>query len=120
MVSDHGYITVANLEDYCGRDFSGIDAAYDDTLIEGKISLAEELVIEAEGTTYTSSIPAKTTNAVKYVAKELMKQQMIDDNYYEMGATARTIADMQKELAVMFVSEISENDTVQGVFVKKG
>lgn len=120
MASSHGYITVANLEDYCGRDFSAIDPAYDDALIEGRISVAEEMVIEAEGTTHTSSIPAKTSNWTKYVAKELMKQQMIDDNYYQMGMTARTVLDMQKELADMFKSEITESDTTQHVFVQKG
>jgi len=82
MASEYGYITVANLENKSGIDYSVRDAAYTDTIIEMNISTAERFV-----RTQLTDIPATATDgmvaATLLMSERFMHILMVKDGYVE-------------------------------------
>lgn len=122
MASEYGYITVADLESYTSTDYSAIYSLYTDTVIEAKISFAEELVIMAEGTTRTGTIPHKTYIATCYAAGKLMQNQMIDDGYNDKNnpMTPMSVERLILDLGAMFAAQSDLYSDRRSIFIVKG
>ena len=84
MVSEYGYITVAELENYAGLDYStDKSSTYTDAVIEAVISQAERMVNAYTGQSYSGTI----SDAVKYasmdVAFKTMHNRIISDGIFD-------------------------------------
>ena len=77
MASEHGYITVANLEAYHVVTYDAVDALYTDTIVEAKISQAENFI---RGITDVTTVTDGTKALVIEYSKYLMNLQFLEDH----------------------------------------
>ena len=83
MVSTYQYITLANLEDKSGIDYSVVDAtAFTDTKVEAVITIAERMVNAYLG---VSTGQTKTDGVI--TATILISERMMHDNMVALGYT---------------------------------
>jgi len=80
--SDHGLLTVTNLELF----MAGVDLetkyGYTDTIVEAIISTAEDMVIGITGEVWSSTTVTDGVSAVvKLWSKQLLLNQMIEDGH---------------------------------------
>jgi len=85
MVSQYGYITVQDLEDYAIYDYSARDKRYTKIVIEAQISQAERLVNDYKRQSYSGTIPDDVKTATLYISKKLMNNILIEDGYGREG-----------------------------------
>lgn len=78
MASTYGFITVATLEIFAGQDYSAINPKYTDTIIEGQITAAEEVVRSICGNSPTIATDGITA-ATKVMARRLMHNLLVID-----------------------------------------
>ena len=81
MVSVYGYITLANLEDKSGQDYSVVDStAFTDAKVEAVITIAERMVNAYLG---VSTGQTKTDGII--TATVLIAERMMYDNMVALG-----------------------------------
>lgn len=87
MVSTYGYATLANLEKHAVKDYSAIDTALTDAVVEDKITDAEKFINGYVGTTFTGTIPDDIELLTKKIAKIFLDNYMYEEkigNYAAM------------------------------------
>ena len=81
MVSVYGYVSLANLENFTGIDYSAVDAvAYTDARVEANITLAERMV-----NAYLGVSTGQTKSDGIVTATTLISQRILHDNMVELG-----------------------------------
>ncbi len=81
MVSEYGYLTLENLENFTGTDYSAVDAtAYTDARVEANITLAERMV-----NAYLGVSTGQTKSDGIVTATTLISQRILHDNMVELG-----------------------------------
>jgi len=81
MVSEYGYITVTDLENYHGDINYGTQYNFDDTTVDAQISLAERNVNGIKNTSYSGTIPDDVKSATLLMAKRIMSNLILEFGY---------------------------------------
>jgi hypothetical protein len=81
--SAYQYISVADLENYTGHDFSALKNGYSDTVIEAWISLAERMINGLINTSYMGTIPDAIKSATLLLTSRIARNRLMDDGFLE-------------------------------------
>jgi len=107
----YNYITVSDLEDFTGTDYSAVDSDYTDTVIGAKISNAERIVNSICRDDFSGTIPDGVKAATIQIAANLMHNQLVNDGYAENRIKA-----FDKSIeAILEDSKASNNISVDSV-----
>ena len=81
MVSEYGYLTLENLENFTGINYSAINAtAYTDARVEANITVAERMI-----NAYLGVSTGQTKSDGIVTATTLIAQRILHDNMVELG-----------------------------------
>ncbi len=81
MVSEYGYLTLENLENFTGIDYSAVNAtAYTDARVEANITVAERMI-----NAYLGVSTGQTKSDGIVTATTLIAQRILHDNMVELG-----------------------------------
>lgn len=84
MTSTYEYLTVAELETYCVRDFESLNSTYTDAVVESWISQAERIVNQVVKATYTSdTVPDNVKSACLEIASRIAYNQLLRDGFVD-------------------------------------
>jgi len=83
MASTYEYIDVSALENFTGHDYSTVDAAYTDDVINANITIAERIVNSLCNQTFSGTIPDEVVSATTIMAASLMRRRMIEDGHVD-------------------------------------
>lgn len=81
--STYEYITGDDLEAYTARTYLSADARYTEVVVMAQVSMAERIVNDYQGQTFTPPVDDDIKSAVLMIAKRLMTILMIEDGYFE-------------------------------------
>ena len=117
MVSQYGYATVNDLETFTSDDYSVVDAAYTDTIIESWITNSERIINAYCGTTFTSTIPDAIKTATLMIASKFARNKMIEDKHVrDEQKSMKMIDDDIKEIIKSYKDQYDDS---QGIWVIK-
>jgi len=117
MVSQFGYATVSDLETFTSTDYSVVDAAYTDGVIESWITNSERLVNGFCGTTFTSTIPDSIKTATLMIAQKFGRNKIIEDKHTkDEQKTIKMLDEDTKEILKLYKDQY--DDSV-GIWVMK-
>jgi hypothetical protein len=121
MTTTYKYGTLANFEKHAVKDYSAIDAALTDTIVEWKMSDAETYINGYVGTTFTGTIPADITLCTFMIAKIFMDNYMIEEKIGSFAQSNEIITDVLSRFDIVAILEKYKNLYTQtrGVFVSK-
>ena len=92
MATEYEYITVAQLESYAALDYSTIDAAFTNTVIEARISYCERIANDIKRQSYTSA-PDDVVAATYLMSMRAMHNLMMEHGYGDEGEMMVQIID---------------------------
>ena len=121
MTSTYGYITLAELEAFCVKDFSAIDSALSDTVVDAQITAAEEFMIGYIGYTFTGTIPAAIKLCCKKIAKINLQNYMTSEKIGTYAANEGVEEQILDKLDIVQVLEQYKDqyNPRQGMFISK-
>lgn len=83
-MSAYGYVTLAELEDFCGEDFSALGVSgTTDATVNAKISTAERLVNGKKRESFSGTIPDNVKAVTMMVAANLVHNHLVNIGYAE-------------------------------------
>ena len=121
MVSTYQYATLANLELYAVKDYSGIDSALTDAVVEDKISNAEKYINSYVGTIFTGTIPPDIELLTKMIAKIFLDNYMIEEKIGSYAQQDGVIIDILGRYDIVLLLEKYKNlySTNKGIFISR-
>lgn len=121
MVSTYGYATLSNLEIHAVKDYSAIDAALTDTIVEAKITDAEKFINSYVGTIFTGTIPPDIELLTKMIAKIFLDNYMIEERIGTYAQENGVIINILERFDIVLLLEKYKNlySANKGIFISR-
>ena len=120
MASLYGYVTLEELENFAVVDYSTVDSALTDVIVESKISDAEMYLNSYVGTTFTGTIPDRVKLVTKMIAKIFMDNHFIEHRIAPFGEGEPIVEILERYDIVDLLNSLKdEYSQSRSIFIKK-